>query len=33
MDNIEISKTSGAEFISHQLLKFVVKPNPMGLYW
>ena len=30
MDNIEISKTSGAEFISHQLLKFVVNPNPMA---
>ena len=30
MDHIEISKTSGAEFISHQLLKFVVNPNPMA---
>ena len=30
MDHIEVSKTSGAEFISHQLLKFVVNPNPMA---
>ena len=30
MGHIEISKTSGAEFISHQLLKFVVNPNPMA---
>ena len=30
MDHIEISKTSGAEFISHQLLKFVVNPNPIA---
>ena len=31
MDHIEISKTSGSEFISHQLLKFVVNPNPMAV--
>lgn len=30
MGHIEISKPSGAEFISHQLLKFVVNPNPMA---
>lgn len=30
MGHIELSKTSGAEFISHQLLKFVVNPNPMA---
>ena len=30
MAHIEISKTSSAEFISHQLLKFVVNPNPMA---
>lgn len=30
MGHIEISKTSGAKFISHQLLKFVVNPNPMA---
>ena len=30
MGHIEISKTSGAEFISHQLLKFVVNPNPIA---
>ena len=30
MGHIEISKTSGAELISHQLLKFVVNPNPMA---
>jgi len=30
MDHIDISKTSGAEFISHQLLKFVVNPNPIA---
>ena len=29
MGHIEISKTSGAEFISHQLLKLVVNPNPL----
>ncbi len=30
MAHIEISKTSSAEFISHQLLKFVINPNPMA---
>ena len=30
MGHVEISKTSGAEFISHQLLKYVVNPNPMA---
>lgn len=29
MDRIEITKTSGVEFISHQLLKLVVNSNPM----
>ena len=29
MGNIELSKTSGAEFISHQLFEYVVNPNPM----
>lgn len=30
MDDIEISKTSGVEFISHQLLKYVVNSNPLA---
>lgn len=30
MEHVEITKTSGAEFILHQLLKFVVNPNPMA---
>lgn len=30
MGSITISKTSGAEFISHQLLKFAVNPNPIA---
>jgi hypothetical protein len=30
MGHIEISKTFGAVFILHQLLKFVVNPNPMA---
>lgn len=30
MDRIEITKTSGVEFISHQLLKFVIDPNPIA---
>ena len=30
MDHIVISKTYSAEFISQQLLKFVVNPNPMA---